>query len=151
MIIEVDWRIKHVQKTKSKNNRPIYKYLQELFITDSEVFLECVIYPLYIDGDNGILSLLKAEIDFLISNSNPIEFFQGINFLCGEKMLKKVYGDLPFYIFDENRINLLHSRLCYMKDKMESYKKGDFGKYKGNMYDMASHIMRNFMSNESYV
>ena len=83
MIIEVDWRIKHVQKTKSKNNRPIYKYLQELFITDSEVFLECVIYPLYIDGDNGILSLLKAEIDFLISNSNPIEFFQGINFLCG--------------------------------------------------------------------
>ena len=41
MIIEVDWRIKHVQKTKSKNNRPIYKYLQELFITDSEVFLEC--------------------------------------------------------------------------------------------------------------
>jgi hypothetical protein len=151
MIIEVDWRIKHVQKTKSKNNRPIYKYLQELFITDSEVFLECVIYPLYIDGDNGILSLLKAEIDFLISNSNPIEFFQGINFLCGEKMLKKVYGELPFYIFDENRINLLHSRLCYMKDKMESYKKGDFGKYKENMYDMASHIMRNFMSNESYV
>lgn len=151
MIIEVDWRIKHVQKTKSKNNRLIYKYLQELFITDSEVFLECVIYPLYIDGDNGILSLLKAEIDFLISNSNPIEFFQGINFLCGEKMLKKVYGELPFYIFDENRINLLHSRLCYMKDKMESYKKGDFGKYKENMYDMASHIMRNFMSNESYV
>ena len=151
MIIEVDWRIKHVQKTKSKNNRPTYKYLQELFITDSEVFLECVIYPLYIDGDNGILSLLKAEIDFLISNSNPIEFFQGINFLCGEKMLKKVYGELPFYIFDENRINLLHSRLCYMKDKMESYKKGDFGKYKENMYDMASHIMRNFMSNESYV
>lgn len=151
MIIEVDWRIKHVQKTKSKNNRPIYKYLQELFITDSEVFLECVIYPLYIDGDNGILSLLKAEIDFLISNSNPIEFFQGIIFLCGEKMLKKVYGELPFYIFDENRINLLHSRLCYMKDKMESYKKGDFGKYKENMYDMASHIMRNFMSNESYV
>lgn len=151
MIIEVDWRIKHVQKTKSKNNRPIYKYLQELFITDSEVFLECIIYPLYIDGDNGILSLLKAEIDFLISNSNPIEFFQGINFLCGEKMLKKVYGELPFYIFDENRINLLHSRLCYMKDKMESYKKGDFGKYKENMYDMASHIMRNFMSNESYV
>ena len=38
-----------------------------------------------------------------------------------------------------------------MKDKMESYKKGDFGKYKENMYDMASHIMRNFMSNESYV
>ena len=138
-------------KNQSKNNRPIYKYLQELFITDSEVFLECVIYPLYIDGDNGILSLLKAEIDFLISNSNPIEFFQGINFLCGEKMLKKVYGELPFYIFDENRINLLHSRLCYMKDKMESYKKGDFGKYKENMYDMASHIMRNFMSNESYV
>lgn len=110
-------------------------------ITDPEVFLECVIYPLFIDGDKDIFNLLVKEIDFLISSNNPIEYFQGINYLCGEIMLKKIYGELPFYVFDENRINLIKSRLIDMKGKMESYREGDFGKYRETMYDMANRIL----------
>lgn len=110
-------------------------------ITDPEVFLECVIYPLFIDGDKDIFNLLVKEIDFLISSNNPIEYFQGINYLCGEIMLKKIYGELPFCVFDENRINLIKSRLIDMKGKMESYREGDFGKHRETMYDMANRIL----------
>ena len=116
-------------------------------ITDPEVFLEYVIYPLYIDEGSCILDLMMQKMDFLISSSNPIEYFQAINYLCGEKMLKKIYGELPFYMFDENRINLLHSRLTDMKDKMESYRDGDFGKYMETMYDMASRILKSCTNN----
>lgn len=110
-------------------------------ITDPDVFLDCVIYPLYVDGECNIQDLMIKEIDYLIASNNPIEFFQGICYLCSEKILKKIYGELPFCMFDENKIHFVQSRLIDMKDKMILYREDDFGKYNENMYDMANRIL----------
>lgn len=115
-------------------------------ITDPEVFLECVIYPRYIDGDKEIFSDFSKEIDKMINSDNPIEFFQSINYFCGERMLKKIHGELQFYIFNEKRIHAIVSRLSDMKDRMVSYREGDFGKYKETMYDLACRILRELVN-----
>ena len=112
-------------------------------ITDPEVFLEYVIYPQYIQGNKEIETAIIKEVEQLIASNNPIEFFQSINYLCCEKMLIKIYKEIPFCIYNDDRIKWIDSRLPEMKEQMIFCRYGDFGKYKETMFDMASRIMDN--------
>ena len=110
-------------------------------LTDPEVLLEYVIYPLYLDGDLTVKQALIDTVLKFVDSANPIEFFQAFNYLCGEEMLLKVYKELPFVIFDKNIANRMINRLEQMKLPMQNYKKQDYGKYMNTMYDMVQEII----------
>jgi hypothetical protein len=114
-------------------------------ITDPEVFLEYVAYPIYLDEDAAIKLRMSNELNTLIHSTDPVAFYQSVNFFCGETMLSKIYGELPFCMFDKNNINQMHSRFSEMKSAMSAYQDGDFAKYKGNMYDTANYLFDYFV------
>lgn len=110
-------------------------------VTDPEVLLEFVLYPLYVDGNISVKGrLLNILLEFVQSNK-PLEYYQAFSFLCGEMMLSKVYGEIPFELFDESIARVMMDRLSEMADKLKQYKDGDFGKYKNTMYDMVCEII----------
>ena len=111
-------------------------------ITAPEVFLEYVAFTEYLSGNQSIKQEIFKVIHELALSENPLEFFQSINYLGGEMMLKKVYGELPFEIFDYSLVASLEKRLPMMKEVMVNYKEGDFSKYKDTIYDMAVSILR---------
>ncbi|HFI0743673.1 TPA: NAD glycohydrolase toxin immunity factor [Streptococcus suis] len=111
-------------------------------VTDPEVLLEFVLYPLYVDGTVNVKSELLSYISDFILSENPIEYYQAYSFLCGEMMLTKVYGDIPFRIFDRSIAKVMYDRLHKMENKLQNFKEGDFGKYKNTMYDMICEIVK---------
>lgn len=115
-------------------------------ITDPEVFMEYVAFPEYLSGNLSIKQKVVRIIGEFALSEDPLEFFQSINYLCGEMMLKKIYVELPFEMFDHSMVASLEKKLPLMKDVMINYKDGDFSKYKDTMYDMALRILKSYAS-----
>lgn len=113
-----------------------------LTLTDPEVMLEYVLYPQYCEGNIKI----KAEVlDMMISfiqSENAIEIYQAFNFLSAEMMMFKIFGEIPFVIFDKKLAKMMKKKALEMKESLISFKDGDFGKYKASMYDVICSIMK---------
>lgn len=97
-------------------------------VTDPEVLLEFVLYPLYVDGNISVKGILLNTLLEFVQSNNPLEYYQAFSFLCGEMMLSKVYGELPFVLFDESLARVMRDRLSEMAENLKQYRDGDFGK-----------------------
>lgn len=114
-----------------------------LGITDPDVFLEDLAYPLYIDNiDKNIAKNISDLLITFAQSEDTLEFFQCINYLYSEKRFKDIYDEEPpFSILNDNILNIVKLRMPEMKDKMVAYSEGDFKGLK-NMYDLANNLIK---------
>ncbi len=110
-------------------------------ITDPEVMLEYVLYPLYLDGMNDIPDEMLNVMNNFIDSGNVLEIYQAFCYLNAEMMMQKIYDEVPFLVFNSRIAEEMKKKALEMKEELENYRIGEFGKYKSSMYDTIVSIM----------
>jgi hypothetical protein len=76
-----------------------------------------------------------------IDSGNVLEIYQAFCYLNAEMMMQKIYDKVPFLVFNSRIAEEMKKKALEMKEELENYRIGEFGKYKSSMYDTIVSIM----------
>ena len=107
-----------------------------LNMTDIEVLIEYVFYPMYVNGNTTIDKEVTEVLFDLLHEKDVLGIYQVVEYLYYQNYLKEKFTDLPFIIDPLQFKKGLYQAVEVGKYTMENYKEGDFSMMRNNMYQI---------------
>lgn len=127
---------------KEQDARIIKRDSVIMTLSDPDALFDNCLYPLFMEGSIDVKSLLKRNLDMMISSNNIISLFQAVRILFTQSKYEKIYDTLPFEVDIAEYLPLLVKLVEEKKDEMESYKEGEFAKFRRDMYQQSINMLR---------
>lgn len=127
---------------KEQDSRIIKRDSVIMTLSDPEALFDNCLYPLFMEGSIDVKSLLKRNLDMMMSSNNIISLFQAVRILFTQSKYEKIYDTLPFEVDIAEYLPLLVKLVEEKKDEMESYKEGEFAKFRRDMYQQSINMLR---------
>jgi len=123
-------------KGKNSDYRFILRNSMVLNMTDVEVLIEYVFYPMYVNGNTTIDKEVTEVLFDLLHEKDVLGIYQVVEYLYYQNYLKEKFTDLPFIIDPLQFKKGLYQAVEEGKYTMENYKEGDFSMMRNNMYQI---------------
>lgn len=123
-------------KGKNSDYRFILRNSMVLNMTDIEVLIEYVFYPMYVNGNTTIDKEVTEVLFDLLHEKDVLGIYQVVEYLYYQNYLKEKFTDLPFIIDPLQFKKGLYQAVEVGKYTMENYKEGDFSMMRNNMYQI---------------
>lgn len=115
-------------------------------LTDPDALFDNCLYPLFLEGKVDVKSLLKRNLDLMIASNNVVYIFQAVRILFTQIKYEKMYESLPFKIDITEYLFSLNNLVEDKRNEMETYKEGEFSKFRRNMYQQSINMLKKCIS-----
>lgn len=127
---------------KDQDARIVKRDSAIMTLSDPDALFDDCLYPLFMEGSVNVKSLLKRNLDMMISSNDIISLFQAVRIIFTQSKYEEIYDALPFEVDVAEYLPVLVKLVEEKKDEMESHREGEFAKSRRNMYQQSINMLR---------